>query len=140
MIEQNLVIKALYVQNGLMITIFGVIFFLILLGIWKKNFRFVGICSLWIVLFFWFFNSQFWGFSALTLKDERIYLRYGLCSIFKNKSVSTQIRPKIESDFSGFPQYKHLYFLVIGNYKSMGVEKENKEVLEEIIDRLEKRY
>ncbi len=138
MVEQTFVIKSLYVQNGLVIAVFGVLFFLLLRAILKKRFSLVFICCLWLVLFFWFFNSQFWGFSALTFKNERLYLRYGLCSIFKNESIPLRTGPKIESEFAGFPQYKHLYYLVIDNRRSMGVVKENKRILEEIVARLDK--
>jgi hypothetical protein len=93
---------------------------------------------LWFILIFWFFNSQFWGFSALTQHDDTLTLHYGVLSLLKNESIPMNKTRSIESSFSGFPQYKRLYYLVIDERRSMGVEQRDKKNLEDILLQLDR--
>ena len=112
------VLKSLFVQNMVMALAMGVALFLLYLGVKRKKLRQIVLFSIWVVLILWFFNSSMWGFSAVTIGDKGIKLRYGFLS-FKNIILPLNTPFSIQTENSGFPKYRKLYVLKIGDRKSM---------------------
>ncbi len=112
------VLKSLFVQNMVMALGICVVLFLLYRGVKKKNIRQIILFCIWTGVIFWFFNSSLWGFSTVTIKNNGIKLRYGFLS-FKDTILPLNTPFIIETENSGFPKYRKLYVLKIGNRRSM---------------------
>ena len=71
---QTFIIKSLFVQNTIMLLSLGVVLFLFVLSLTKKRQKSVIATLIWIVIMFWFFNSPFFGFSAVSVSREGVRL------------------------------------------------------------------
>ena len=118
MTSQTFIIKSLYVQNSIMLISLGAVVFFLLHAVLKKRVKHILACSIWILIVLWFFNSQFFGFSTVSVSRGGVELNYGILS-FRNVSLPIDTSWKIETYFSGFKKMKKLCFLRIGNHRSM---------------------
>ncbi len=114
------VLKSLFVQNMIMALSMGAVLFLLYLGIKRKKIRQIILFSIWVALILWFFNSSMWGFSAVTIGEKGIKLQYGFLS-FQNTSLPLNTPFSIQTENSGFPKYRRLYVMKIGDRKSMRI-------------------
>jgi hypothetical protein len=80
----------------------------------------VVVFCLWVLLILWFFNSPFFGFSAVSVSPSGIKLSYGILS-FRNDTLPLDSEWKLESHMAGIRRNKRLYFLSIGGRESMRV-------------------
>ncbi len=112
------VLKSLFVQNMIMGCAIGIVLFLLYKGIKKKNIKQIVLFCIWLGIILWFFNSSLWGFSALTIENRGIRLQYGFLS-FKDTILPLNTHFTIQTENSGFPKYKKLYVLKIGDRRSM---------------------
>ncbi len=135
------VLKSLFVQNMVMALGMGVALFLLYLGIKRKKLRQIVLFSIWIVLILWFFNSSMWGFSTVTIGGKGIKLQYGFLS-FKNITLPLNTPFSIQTENAGFPKYRKLYVLKIGDRKSMrlsGCEYPRLQQLDKVLKEIPKR-
>jgi hypothetical protein len=132
-------IKSLFVQNGIMLLSLGVVFFLLLRALRKRNKKHSAVFLVWLFIILWFFNSPFFGYSAVTVGPGGIRLNYGILSL-RNTVLPLDSDWAIETSFSGVKKTKRLYALRIGDRRSMKVRwKSGHDLLQEIgttIDRM----
>ena len=129
---QTFIIKSLFVQNTIMLLSLGVVLFLFVLSLTKKRQKSVIATLIWIVIMFWFFNSPFFGFSAVSVSREGVRLNYGILSM-RNDLLPLESSWKIENYFGGIRRMERLHFLRIGNRESMKVRgAEDLKTLQEI--------
>jgi hypothetical protein len=102
----------------------GIVVFLLVRSIAKKKTKHTIVFSFWVLIVFWFFNSPFFGFSAVSIGPGGIQLNYGILSIKKNTLLPLDSPWKIGTTFSGIRKTKKIYFLKIGDRKSMKVRGE----------------
>ena len=69
---------------------------------------------------FWFFNSPFFGFSAVSVSREGIRLNYGILSL-RNDLLPLESSWKVENYWGGIRKMERLHFLRIGDRESMKV-------------------
>ena len=117
---ETFIIKSLFVQNAIMLLSFGLVLFLFILSIKKNRQKSVIASLIWIGILFWFFNSSFFGFSAVSVSKEGIRLNYGILSL-RNDLLPLDSSWKVENYFGGLRKMKRLHFLRIGNHESMKV-------------------
>ena len=130
-------IKSMIVQNGVMLLSLGFVLFLVVRAIVKKKSNQALIFCMWVVIVLWFFNSPFFGFSAVTVSPHGIRLDYGVLSI-RNTVVPLDASCKIVSTMSGIKKLRRLYFLEVDGHQSMKVRgKKGVEVLEAITGAVE---
>jgi len=120
MMTQTFVIRSLLVQDAVMILSLGVVLFLFIFFLAKKKPRNIVVCFLWILLVLWFFNSRFFGFSAVTVGPSGIQVRYGILS-WRDTVLPLGTPWRIKDRFSGIRKTERLYFLQIGGHDSMKV-------------------
>ena len=120
MVTETFVIKSLYIQNTIMLSFFGLVIFLLMHSILKKRQRYIAVFSIWLFLVLWFFNSPFFGFSAVSVSPKGIKISYGILS-FRNDLLPLNSEWKIETYMSGIKRNKRLYFISIGGRQSMKV-------------------
>ena len=113
-------IKSLLVQNTIMILAIAAAGLFFFRALWKKKLRQVVVFLAWIFVIIWFFNSPFFGFSEVSISPGGIRLNYGLLS-FRNETVSFQTPWDIQSHMSGIRKTKRLYYLQVGDHRSMKV-------------------
>ena len=70
---------------------------------------------------FWFFNSPFFGFSAVSVSREGIGLNYGILSL-RNDLLPLESRWEVINYFGGIRKMERLHFLKIGDRESMKVK------------------
>jgi len=121
MIAQTFIIKSLYVQNMIMLFSLSIVVFLLTRSLLKKKLKHTIVFSVWVLIIFWFFNSPFFGFSVVSISPGGIQLNYGALSFKKNTVLPLDSPWKIETSFSGIRKMKKLYFLKIGDHRSMKV-------------------
>ena len=124
MSPETFIIKSIFVQNMIMLFSLGIVIFLLVRSIVKKKVRHTIVFSVWVLIVFWFFNSPFFGFSAVYLGPDGIQLNYGILSFKKNTVLPIDSPWKIETTFSGIRKTKKLYLLKIGDHRSMKVRGE----------------
>ena len=130
-------IKSMIVQNGVMLLSLGFVLFMAVRGLAKKKFKQALIFFVWVVIVLWFFNSTFFGFSAVTVSPRGIHLDYGVLSI-RNTMVPLDASCRIVSTMSGIKKLRRLYFLEVDGHQSMKVRgKKGVEVLEAITAAIE---
>jgi len=124
MYPETFIIKSLFVQNMIMLFSLGIVVFLLIRSLVKKNVKHTIVFSVWVLIVFWFFNSPFFGFSAVSISPGGIQLNYGILSFKKNTVLPIDSPWKIETSFSGIRKMKKLYFIRISDHKSMKVRGE----------------
>jgi len=117
---QTFAIKFLFVQNAIMVLSLGIVVYLLVRALWKKNIRHALVFSVWILIVFWFFNSPFFGFSEVKVCPGGIRLNYGVLS-FRNTEFPLHTPWTIKTTLSGVRKTKRLHFLRIGDRESMKV-------------------
>ena len=117
---QIFIIKSIFVQNTIMLLSLGVVLFILILSLKNKRQKSVVASLIWIGILFWFFNSSFFGFSAVSVSREGIRLNYGILSL-RNDLLPLDTSWKVENYFGGLRRMKRLHFLRIGNHESMKV-------------------
>ena len=120
MAPDTFIFKSIYVQNTIMLFSLGVVVLLLVHSVIKKKLKHAIAFSIWVVIVIWFFNSPFFGFSAVSVTPERIYLNYGILSS-RNTALPLDSPWKIETYFGGIRKMKKLYFLSIADRESMKV-------------------
>ena len=132
MATQIFVIKSLYIQNTIMLFVLGVVVFFLLYSLLKRKPKHLIASFVWIIIVVWFFNSPFFGFSAVTVEPEGIRLNYGVLS-FRNDLLPIDSPWKVETHLSGLRKMKKLYLIRIADRESMKVRrKEGLSLLEKI--------
>lgn len=118
---ETFIIKSIFVQNMIMLFSLGIVVFLLVRSLVKKKAKHAIVFSVWVIIVFWFFNSPFFGFSAVYTGPGGIQLNYGILSFKRNSVLPLDSPWKIETTFSGIRKTKKLYFLKIGDHRSMKV-------------------
>ena len=121
MSPETFIIKSLFVQNMIMLFSLSIVVFLLIRSLVKKKVKHTIVFSVWVLIVFWFFNSPFFGFSAVSVSPGGIQLNYGILSFTKNTVLPLDSPWKIETSFSGIRKMKKLYFIRIADHKSMKV-------------------
>ena len=93
---------------------------LLVRGISKKNTRHIIVFAVWAVVVVFFFNSSFFGFSTLTVGPEGIAVNYGFLS-WENTVLPLDSPWRIETRLGGIRRNKRLYWIAIGQNRSMPV-------------------
>lgn len=120
---ETFIIKSIFVQNTIMLLSLGVVLFIFIISLKKKRQKSVVASLIWIGILFWFFNSPFFGFSAVSVSREGIRMNYGILSL-RNDLLPLDSSWKVENYFGGLRKMKRLHFLRIGNHESMKVRGE----------------
>ena len=76
----------------------------------------------WTIIVVWFFNSPFFGFSAVSVSPEGIRLNYGILSL-RNDLLPIDSQWKVETHLSGLRKMKKLYLIRIADRESMKVRR-----------------
>ena len=118
--SQTFIIKSLIVQNAIMLLSLGVLLFFLIQSLRRKRQKSVIASFIWIGILFWFFNSPFFGFSAVSVSREGIRLNYGILSL-RNDLLPLESSWKVENYLGGIRKMERLHFLRIGNRESMKV-------------------
>ena len=135
---ETFIIKSLYVQNTVMLIAMGLAATFLVHSVIKKRPKHIGVFSIWVFLILWFFNSPFFGFSAVTVSPVGIKLNYGILSI-RNDLLPLESEWEIRIHLSGIRKNKRLHYLVIGRHESMRVKgKQDLKRLEEIGEAIER--
>jgi len=122
MATQIFVIKSLYIQNAIMLFVLGVVVFFLVYSFAKSKLKYLIASFVWIIIVVWFFNSPFFGFSAVSVGPEGIRLNYGILSL-RNDLLPIESQWKVETHFSGIRKMKKLYLIRIGDRESMKVRR-----------------
>ncbi len=138
MTTETFVIKSLYIQNTIMLSLFGLVMFFLMHSILKKRRRHIAIFSIWLFIVVWFFNSPFFGFSAVAVSPKGIKINYGILS-FRNDLLPLNCEWEVETYMSGIRRNRRLYFISIGGRQSMKVRAlKDLHVLEKIGETIER--
>jgi hypothetical protein len=121
MTTQAFIIKSLFVQNSIMLVSLGAVTFFLVLALVKKKPKHLMASLVWVAIVLWFFNSAYFGFSAVSVSSEGIRLNYGVLSM-RNDFLPIDSSWKIETAFSDIRKMKKVYFIRIGNCESMKVK------------------
>jgi len=138
MTTQVFIIKSLLVQNSIMLVSLGAVIIFFAFGFTKKKPRHLIAALVWAALVLWFFNSAYFGFSAVSVGAEGIRLNYGVLS-FRNDLLPIRSPWKIETGFSDIRKMKKVYLIRIGDRNSMRVRgNEGRLLLERIGEAIER--
>ena len=118
--EQKFIIKSLFIQNSIMLIVLGLVVVLLVSAIRKKNIRQVIAWGLWVLIVLWFFNSRFFGFSAVGVNPDGIHIDYGILSV-RNTVLPVDSPWKVEKYMGGIRRIRTLYYIQIGEHQSMKV-------------------
>jgi len=122
MATQIFVIKSLYIQNTIMLFVLGVVVFFLVYSLVKRKPKHLIASFVWIIIVVWFFNSPFFGFSAVSVSSEGIGLNYGILSL-RNDLLPIDSPWKVETHSSGIRKMKKLYLIRIADRESMKVRR-----------------
>lgn len=115
-----------------MLFVLGVVVFFLVFSLVKKKPKHLIASFLWLIIAVWFFNSPFFGFSAVSVSPEGIRLNYGILSL-RNDLLPIDSPWKVETRFSGIRKMKKLYLIRIADRESMKVRRnEGLDLLEKI--------
>ena len=115
------IIKSLYIQNTIMLTFLCVVVSFLIYSILKKRPKHTVVFFIWLFLVIWFFNSPFFGFSAVSVNPTGIRLTYGILS-FRNDLLPIDSDWQVETYMSGIRKNKRLYLISIADRRSMRVK------------------
>jgi hypothetical protein len=118
---QTFVIKSLPVQNTIMLLSLGIVLFFLTRSLIKGKFKHILVFLAWTGIVIWFFNSPFFGFSEVAVSRGGIKINYGILSL-RNKTLPLDTPWKIETSPSGLLKISELYYLQIGDHRSMKVK------------------
>jgi hypothetical protein len=121
--KETFIIKSLFVQNTIMLTFLGVVASLLLYSLLKKRLKHMAVFSIWLCLVLWFFNSPFFGFSAVSVGPKGIELNYGVLSL-RNDTLPLDSEWRVETYLAGIRKNERLYFMSIAERRSMKVKGE----------------
>jgi hypothetical protein len=122
MATEIFIIKSLYIQNAIMLFVLGVVVFFLVYSLVKRKPKHLIASIVWIIITFWFFNSPFFGFSAVSVSPEGIRPNYGVLSL-RNDLLPIDSQWKIETRLSGLRKMKKLYLIRIADHESMKVRR-----------------
>ena len=122
MATQIFIIKSLYIQNAIMLFVLGVVVFFLMYSLFKKKPKHLIASIVWIIITVWFFNSPFFGFSAVSVSPEGIRPNYGVLSL-RNDLLPINSQWQIETHLSGLRKMKKLYLIRIADRESMKVRR-----------------
>ena len=122
MATQIFVIRSLYIQNTIMLFVLGVVVFFLVYSLVKRKPKHLIASFVWIIIVVWFFNSPFFGFSAVSVSHEGIGLNYGILSL-RNDLLPIDSPWKVEAHSSGIRKMKKLYLIRIAGRESMKVRR-----------------
>ena len=117
---QVFIIKSLLVQNTIMLISLGLVTAFLAAGIVKKRPKQIGVALLWVGIVVWFFNSAYFGFSAVTVGPQGIRVDYGILSL-QNDLLPIHSPWEVETAFSDIRKLKKVYAIKIGDRRSMRV-------------------
>lgn len=117
------VIKSLLVQNSIELTVLGGLSAGLIYCGFKKRYKPLAICMIWIMTVLWFFDSPLFGFSTIQISPAGIQLDYGILST-RNVILPPGTSWKIETGLSGIRKNKRLHYLVIADKHSMKLKGE----------------
>jgi len=138
MIPQTYVIKSLFVQNSIMLISLGAVIVFLAFSLVKKKPKHLMAALIWAGIVLWFFNSTYFGFSAVTVGPEGIRVNYGILSL-RNDLLPIDSAWTIETAFSDIRKMKKVYFIRIGDHDSMRVKgSEGRALLEKIGEAIER--
>jgi len=139
MTTQVFIIKSLLVQNSIMLLSLGAVILFLGVALVKKRPRHLMAALVWAALVLWFFNSAYFGFSAISVGEEGIRLNYGILS-FRNDLFPIDSPWEIETAFSDIRKMKKVYLIRIADRDSMRVRgNEGRALLEKISQAIERR-
>jgi len=121
MAEQTYLIKSLHVQNGIMLFSLGLVLLFFAWALVKKRHKHAIASLIWVGIVLWFFNSAYFGFSAITVGPAGMTLNYGILS-FRNDHFPIDSPWRIKTDFSDIRKLKRVYMLDIAGRESMKVK------------------
>lgn len=121
---QTFIIKSLLVQNSIMLLSLGAVIFFVVLALLKKRPKHLIAALVWVGIVLWFFNSSYFGFSAISVSPEGIALNYGVLSL-RNDLLPIDTPWGVETGFSDIRKMKKVYFIHVGDHKSMRVRGED---------------
>lgn len=131
-------IKSLFVQNAIMLLSLGVVTALLLRAALRRNLKGIIVFGVWALIVVGFFNSPFFGFSAVRVSPSGISLEYGILSL-RNTILPLSSPWKIESYRGGIRKNKRLYTIRIGDRESLRVKGEgDRELLQRIGEAIER--
>ena len=113
-------IKSLLIQNSIMLLALGIVLFFLIYSLSKKKSKHSLASIIWVVIVLWFFNSPFFGFSAVTISQKGIGLNYGILSL-QNALLPLETPWEIKTFPSGIRKLKKVHLIQIGNRESMKV-------------------
>ena len=114
------IIRSLYIQNSIMLIFLCVVVSFLIYSILKKKPKHIVVFSIWLCLVLWFFNSPFFGFSAVSVGPAGMKLNYGIVS-FRNDLLPIDSGWKVETYMAGIRRNKRLHYITIGGRRSMKV-------------------
>ncbi|HDZ91605.1 MAG: hypothetical protein JRJ09_17185 [Deltaproteobacteria bacterium] len=120
MAEQTFIIKSLFVQNSIMLLALGAVILFFVFALVKKRPKHLIASLVWLGIVLWFFNSPFFGFSAVCVSPKGIRLEYGILSI-RDTLLPIESPWKVEMRQSGLRKLKKLYLIRIADRESMKV-------------------
>lgn len=137
MTTQVFIIKSLFIQNSIMLLSLGAVIFFVGFALIKRRPKHLTAALVWAALVVWFFNSPYFGFSAVSVGAEGIGLNYGVLS-FRNDLLPIDSPWKIETAFSDIRKMKKVYLIRIADRDSMRVRgNEGRLLLERIGEAIE---
>jgi hypothetical protein len=136
---QVFIIKSLFVQNSIMLISLGAVVVFFAFALMKKKLKHLMAALVWAGIVLWFFNSAYFGFSAVSVGPEGIRLNYGVLSL-RNDLLPIDSPWEIDTAFSDIRKMKKVYFIRIGDRDSMRVRgDEGRALLEKIGEAIEGR-
>jgi hypothetical protein len=119
-----------------MLFVLGVVVIFLVYSLVKRKPKHLIASLFWIIIVVWFFNSPFFGFSAVSVSHEGIRLNYGILSL-RNDLLPIDSQWKVKTHLSGLRKMKNLYLIRIADHESMKVRRNEGLVLEKIGDAIE---
>lgn len=114
-------IRSVAVQNLIMAVVVAVLVGLLVYFIKERLFRHCMAVVIWAFIALWFFNSPYWGFSAVAVSPEGLQIKYGFLSVFKNSTLAPDTPWKIRVYMGGIRRIQKLYYIELGPHTSMKV-------------------
>jgi len=132
------IIKSLLIQNSIMLISLGIAVALLAGALYRKRFRQAAAALVWVGVVFWFFNSAYFGFSAVSVGPDGIRLDYGILS-WRNDRLPIGSQWTIETLTSDIRKMKKVYSIRIGDRNSMRVRgTDGRGLLEKIGEAIER--
>ncbi len=114
-------IRSLLVQNIIMGVTVAIVAGLLVYFIRRGSRPHAIAAGVWLLIAFLFFNSPFWGFSAVSAGSSGIRLHYGFLSVLKNIELPVNTSWKINTYMGGIRRMKKLYYFSFNERSSLKV-------------------